>query len=98
MVDKRAHDLRKMREAKDKPPRKLWSGEPPETCQICQMPIHRVFVDGATRMGPWAIMCRTCHFMHGCGFGTGKGQKYERIEERDPSSGEVRIVWLKVEG
>lgn len=36
------------------------------------------FVDGRTKMGPWANMCVRCHDRHGVGLGTGKGQRYTR--------------------
>lgn len=55
---------------------KTWYGSKPE-CQICgnDNPTPE-FVDGRTRMGPWALMCLSCHKTHGVGLGTGKGQKY----------------------
>ena len=57
-----------------------WRGLPPNACQIlgpgCKG-ITETFVDGATRGGPWAIMCITCHRTHGVGLGTGKGQMYD---------------------
>lgn len=40
-----------------------------------------VFVDGRTRMGPWANMCQTCHDRHGTGLGTGNGQRYTRQDD-----------------
>ena len=51
--------------------------------------IHDQFVDGATRMGPWAIMTPECHSALGLGLGLGLGQRYAR-----QSDGR----WLKVEG
>jgi hypothetical protein len=55
---------------------KKWLGAVPKTCDICQAPIVDVFVDGATKYGPWANMCTTCHSEVGHGLGTGRGQKY----------------------
>lgn len=36
------------------------------------------FVDGKTKMGPWACMCIRCHDRYGVGLGMGKGQRYTR--------------------
>lgn len=55
---------------------------PPSICDVCGGSIGKGFVDGATRRGPWAIMCaERCYPAHGVGLGTGKGQKYERQED-----------------
>jgi hypothetical protein len=56
---------------------KTWLGEV-KLCDICTKPIAVGFVDGRTRMGPWACMCLMCHRSHGVGLGTGKGQQYQR--------------------
>lgn len=56
-----------------------WVGDAPKVCDI--FPAHKittVFVDGRTRRGPWASMCVACHAEYGYGFGTGRGQKYEK--------------------
>ena len=45
-----------------------------ENCDICAQPLSRFFVDGKAKSGLWAIMCSTCHFLHGCG----RGQSYVR--------------------
>jgi hypothetical protein len=58
--------------------KKYWCGNAPKVCQICHEPIEHVFVDGSTKMGPWAIMCEGCHLDVGRGLGIGKGQKYQR--------------------
>jgi len=55
---------------------KSWDGAEPDACDICDGRIPKTFVDGATRMGPWAVMCPACHASHGVGLGTGRGQKY----------------------
>lgn len=39
-------------------------------------PIKHVFIDGATRFGPWAIMTPASHLKYGVGLGVGRGQKY----------------------
>jgi len=56
-----------------------WMSPKPEKCDICKEPIEDQFVDGATVMGPWAIMCSGCHFQYGRGTGTGKGQVYDAV-------------------
>ena len=53
-----------------------WIGLIPKYCDICKKPLKIFFVDGRTKMGPWAIMCSSCHREHGVGIGIGKGQKY----------------------
>jgi hypothetical protein len=61
---------------------------PPTSCDICQAQRFRVphsgiktggevFIDGRTRMGPWACMCPPCFEDVGVGLGTGRGQKYQ---------------------
>ena len=49
-----------------------------------------VFIDGKTRMGPWACMCKDCHSRFGFGLGQGKGQKY-KYRAADAK-------WVKIEG
>ena len=58
------------------PPRRYWMGSKPEKCDLCQGSLKSEFVDGATRRGPWAIMCPRCHKMFGFGLGSGLGQQY----------------------
>lgn len=69
-----------------------WLGPLPKQCQIClgsltsatvlardpsdNMISVAAFVDGATRLGPWAVMCLDCHPHIGRGLGTGRGQMY----------------------
>jgi hypothetical protein len=72
-------------------PERCWMSDPPTRCDLCRKPIASYFVDGATRYGPWAIMCADCcaeHMPHDGGFGTGKGQAYRRKGEK----------WIKVAG
>ena len=47
-------------------------------CDIChkEIPKDSVYIDGKTRMGPWATMCKRCHRIAGVGLGTGRGQQY----------------------
>lgn len=74
----------------------VWSGTNPTQCEVCDCSLIRCgeFIDGKTKMGPWAMMCPGCHKSHGCGLGTGKGQKYERQETM--KDGAPEIVWRKV--
>ena len=57
-------------------PKLKWYGVLPKKCEICGKPLRGYFVDGRTKMGPWATMCTNCHDKHGVGLGLGKGQKY----------------------
>jgi len=50
----------------------------PEACDICQASIETEFIDGSTRMGPWANMCPSCYQQFGVGLGTGRGQHYAK--------------------
>lgn len=55
----------------------LWSGE--TDCNFCHKPCGDVLIDGATKYGPWAVMCMDCRVIHAYpGYGTGKAQMYER--------------------
>lgn len=66
-----------------------WMGEIPERCDICQVKLDKLteFVDGATVLRSWAIMCRPCHVKYGRGFGTGHGQLYRKASNNN---------WIKV--
>lgn len=47
-------------------------------CDICNKHAGEQYVDGATRMGPWANMCMGCWEKYGVGrLGTGAGQLYD---------------------
>lgn len=46
------------------------------TCDICNKGNLTSYVDGATRMGPWANMCPSCYEKYGVGLGIGRGQLY----------------------
>jgi hypothetical protein len=54
----------------------FWMGAAPKCCDVCKQPLERHFVDGKTRLGPWANMCLPCHREAGVGVGTGLGQQY----------------------
>lgn len=53
-----------------------WTGDV-DICDLCGAYLDREFIDGATAMGPRAILCPSCHRSVGRGLGTGKGQRYE---------------------
>lgn len=57
-----------------------WMGHAPEKCDTCNTPIDGKFYDAATKMGPWACMCPSCHVLGpGLGMlGLGRGQEYTR--------------------
>jgi hypothetical protein len=47
-------------------------------CDICHKHAGDKYVDGGTRMGPWANMCMSCWGKHGVGkLGIGSGQMYD---------------------
>ena len=49
----------------------------PVTCDICGKEKLNHFIDGNTKLGGWANMCKTCHNKYGHGLGTGRGQEYK---------------------
>lgn len=53
-----------------------WMGEI-KVCDLCGKPFGKYFIDGKTVLGPWALMCESCHITWGEGLGLGKGQKYD---------------------
>jgi len=53
----------------------------PIRCQVCGTRITNLFIDGATRGGRWAYMCRTCHIEEGVGLGIGRGQRYVKQQD-----------------
>jgi hypothetical protein len=61
--------------------KKYWNGTIPTKCEICGKPLTKYFIDGRTRMGPWAIMCPECFKVYGSDLGIGKGQKYKFIKK-----------------
>lgn len=67
----------------------FWTGKAPARCDITQEPITNRFIDGATRMGPWANMTPKSHKQYGIGLGTGRGQLFEKQPDGR---------WLKIEG
>jgi hypothetical protein len=56
---------------------KQWNGTPPKSCDVCGRTLKQQFVDGKTKMGPWAIMDPVCHKEYGVGLGPGRGQRYD---------------------
>lgn len=78
---------------------RTWNGSKPTHCQVCERPIGKTFVDGATAVG-WAILCPPCHRMRGRGLGTGKGQQFRLlhgvwIDARDYPRGNLTEEELK---
>jgi hypothetical protein len=65
-----------------------WVGDVPVVDDFGD-PIEGMFIDGKTKVGPWAIMTPRSHKMNGVGLGTGRGQRYLKT----PAD-----RWLKVEG
>ena len=65
-----------------------WMGDEPTMCQITGTKIDMVFIDGRTKMGPWAIMSPQAHAEYGVGLGFGRGQRYMKYGDK----------WVKVEG
>lgn len=60
------------------PKRKTWIGK--TACDLCGQECVQMLIDGATKMGPWAVMCRYCHSNWGMRLGTGRGQLYVKAE------------------
>jgi hypothetical protein len=48
-------------------------------CNLCGKVNLSEFVDGATRIGPWANMCMPCFKRVGKGLGVGRGQRYAMV-------------------
>lgn len=47
-------------------------------CDLCNADLTgKIRYDGATRTGPWAVMCHACFEVHGLGLGIGRGQKFD---------------------
>jgi len=57
-------------------------------CNLCGKVALSEFVDGATRMGPWANMCIPCFKRVGKGLGVGRGQRYAIITDVSGSMSE----------
>lgn len=68
--------------------KRYWLGSAP-ICDICKITTMKTFIDGGTKVGPWASMCPDCFEEHGTSLGPGKGQKYALQEDNR---------WLKVGG
>ncbi len=71
--------------------KKIWNGNPPNKCDLCENPIKDTFVDGKMKgYNSWAIFCPECFKIHGKGLGVGLGQMYHK----DKGSTE----YFKIEG
>lgn len=57
---------------------KRWNGTWPAKCDLCKTELQKFpfFVDGATKLGPWGLLCPSCHVSYGVGIGPGRGQAY----------------------
>jgi len=78
---------------------KRWMGRVPAKCDMCEKPIGDAWVDGKTRMGPWANMCLPCHAKYGVGLGEGRGQMYDaktlikiQASQKDPLTALVKLA------
>jgi hypothetical protein len=69
---------------------RTWMGTTPKKCQLTGANITTAFIDGKTKMGPWAIMSPEAHKVNGCGLGQGRGQRYEWND--------AMKAWVKTEG
>jgi hypothetical protein len=79
-------DAQARRDAKKE---RFWVGDVNEVDDFGKM-ISNEFIDGRTKMGPWAIMTPNTWDMHGIGqLGIGYGQRYQKT---------VDGKWRKVEG
>ena len=67
---------------------KYWIGFVPATDDFGKV-IEDEFIDGKTRMGPWALMVPVSFRLKGVGLGEGRGQLYKKQEDGK---------WLKIEG
>jgi hypothetical protein len=63
---------------------------PPTHCDVCRKTLanEKYMIDGATKSGPWACMCRECFAERGQKIGCGFGQLYLHDDEG----------WLEVAG
>jgi len=57
-----------------------WMGRTPTHDDFGDV-IYDRFVDGRTKMGPWAIMSPTSFRYNGVGLGVGKGQSYMKMDD-----------------
>jgi len=70
-----------------------WIGARPVECDFCHEIIKdEWFVDGATRFGPWAIMCPECFAKNGRGIGPGRGQKYDARSGRKLEGSDKKVA------
>ena len=69
--------------------KRYWFGSTPARCDLSGIEITDCFVDGATKMGPWAKMHPKAHDLYGLGLGQGLGQMYRKQPDGR---------WLKVGG
>lgn len=58
---------------------KKWYGD--NKCNFCGKECTPYLYDGATILGPWAVMCEDCFNKYGTGIGMGRGQEYQKNEK-----------------
>lgn len=68
---------------KPKPKPKVVYTNPPLNCDICGDDFKGTMYDAKTTHGPWGNLCTDCFKKHGVGLGTGRGQKYQQLNEED---------------
>lgn len=57
--------------------KKLWLGDKPKKCDVCEKPIGDSFADAVIpAMGVWGIICPECCTEFNVQFSTGRGQMY----------------------
>lgn len=58
-----------------------WLGTVSSKCDFCNndMKDEKFFYDFKSNFGPWGLGCEKCFKLHGCGLGTGKGQKFNMV-------------------
>ena len=73
----------------------IWTGKVPGKDDFGDA-ITGSFIDGKTKMGPWAIMTPSNHRINGVGLGVGLGQKYVKVLCKENKSDPDR--WVKTQG
>ena len=60
---------------------KRWLGTPPTECDICAGSLEREYFDSRTRSGRWGNLCRACWRAENGALGTGRAQRYMKLDE-----------------
>jgi len=72
---------------------KVWIGDPPKKCDLCNEDLTDKFIDGKLVNGSWGILCPDCFDDAGVGLGLGNGQLYHKY-----ISGDGSTQWRKIAG